>query len=144
MHDIQNRTDIDHLVATFYGRVFADEQIGLVFTLVARVTPETHFPLLGDFWETVLFGQNRYHGNVILKHVELHLKQALQPAQFDRWVSLFCLTVDDLFIGTVAETAKIRARTMSMVLQAKLHTLTQSGTHPNAHGHVDTHDALVL
>ena len=130
MHDIQTRKDIDYLVETFYRRVFADEQIGLIFTLVARVTPETHFPLMGDFWETILFGQNRYHGNVILKHVELHLKQALQPAQFDRWVSLFCLTVDDLFAGTVAETAKTRACAMSMVLQAKLRTHTQTSKQP--------------
>ncbi len=129
MHDIRNRTDIDELVETFYGRVFADEQLGLIFTLVAHVTPATHFPLMGDFWETILFGQNRYHGNVILKHVELHLKQALQPAQFDRWISLFSNTVDALFTGPVAETAKTRARTMSMVLQAKLHTLTPTQLH---------------
>ncbi len=123
MHDIQNRTDINHLVETFYDRVFADEQLGPVFARVAHVTPETHFPLMGDFWETVLFGQNRYHGNVILKHIDLHRKQTLQPTQFDRWLSLFCHTVDELFTGKVAETAKTRARTMSMVLQAKLRTL---------------------
>lgn len=125
MHDITNRTDIERLVETFYGRVFADEQIGLIFTLVAHVTPETHFPLMADFWETILFGQNRYHGNVILKHVELHLKQALEPSHFDRWISLFCLTVDAGFAGPVAEAAKTRARTMSMVLQAKVHTLAR-------------------
>ncbi|WP_020604572.1 group III truncated hemoglobin [Spirosoma spitsbergense] len=129
MHDIRNRADIDQLVETFYGRVFSDELIGPIFTLVAQVKPETHFPLLGDFWETILFGQNRYHGNVILKHVDLHLKQALQPAQFERWTSLFCLTIDKLFAGPMAENAKTRARTMSMVLQAKLHTLAQTPAH---------------
>lgn len=126
MPDICNREDIDQLVETFYGRVFSDELIGSIFTLVAQVKPEMHFPLLGDFWETILFGQNRYHGNVILKHVDLHRKQAVQPAQFERWIELFCLTVDELFAGPVAENAKTRARTMSMVLQAKLRTLTQT------------------
>ena len=124
--DIATRADIENLVAAFYGQVFADKQLGPIFTLVAHVTPATHFPLMADFWETILFGKNRYHGNVILKHVELHLKQSLEPALFERWISLFCLTIDELFAGSVAEAAKTRARTMSIVLQAKLHTLAKT------------------
>jgi len=128
MTDIMNRSDLEQLIETFYGRVFADEEIGLIFTLVARVTPETHFPLMADFWETVLFAKNRYHGNVIQKHVELHLRHALEPHHFARWVVLFCQTVDELFVGPIAEAAKIRAQSMAMVLQVKINTLL-----PNTH-----------
>ncbi len=124
--DIATRADIENLVAAFYSQVFTDKQLGPIFTLVAHVTPATHFPLMADFWETILFAKNRYHGNVILKHVELHLKQSLEPALFERWITLFCLTVDELFAGSVAEAAKTRAQTMSMVLQAKLHTLANT------------------
>ena len=123
--DIANRADLDQLIETFYGRVFADEQIGPFFTQIAPVvTPETHFPLLADFWETVLFGKNLYHHNIIQKHVELHRKQPLEPHHFERWLSLFTTTVDQLFSGPVAEQAKIRAQSMAMVLQVKIHTLT--------------------
>lgn len=127
--DITNRADLDKLIETFYGRVFADEQIGPFFTQVARVTPKTHFLLLGDFWETVLFGKNLYRQNVIQKHVELNRQRPLEPHHFERWLSLFLTTVDELFAGPVAEQAKIRARSMAMVLQVKIHTLstTKSG-----------------
>ena len=122
--DISNRTDLDRLIETFYGRVFTDELIGPFFTQVAHVNPETHVELLADFWETVLFGKNLYHHNVIQKHVELHRKQALEPQHFERWLALFCGTVDELFSGPVAEQAKIRAQSMAMVLEVKTHTLT--------------------
>lgn len=122
--DINNRADLERLIETFYERVFADEEIGPFFTQVARVTPETHFPLLANFWETVLFGKNLYHHNIIQKHLELHQKQPLESHHFERWLSLFCETVDQLFSGPVAEQAKIRAQSMAMVLQVKIHTLT--------------------
>ena len=121
--DITNRADLDKLIETFYGRVFADEQIGPFFTQVARINPETHFLLLGDFWETVLFGKNLYHQNIIRKHVELDKQRPLGPHHFERWLSLFFATVDELFTGPVAEQAKIRAQSMAMVLQVKIHTL---------------------
>lgn len=41
-----------------------------------------------------------------------------------RWVSLFCQTIDELFSGPVAEQAKIRAQSMAMALQVKIHALT--------------------
>ena len=122
--DITNRADLDKLIETFYGRVFADGQIGPFFTQVARVTPETHFLLLADFWETVLLGKNLYHQNVIQKHVELNKKRPLEPHHFERWLSLFVTTVDELFAGPVAEQAKIRARSMATVLRVKIHTLS--------------------
>jgi hemoglobin len=52
---------------------------------------------------------NAYHGNPIQKHVELHQKVALRTEHFDRWVSLFQVTVDELFEGEIAENAKFRA-----------------------------------
>lgn len=124
--DISDRADLEKLIETFYGLAFADGQIGPFFTQVAHVTPETHFPLLADFWESVLFGKNLYHTNVIQKHTDLHSKRPLEPHHFERWVSLFCETVDELFAGSVAGQAKIRAQSMAMVLQVKIHTLSNT------------------
>ncbi|MDB5241377.1 MAG: hypothetical protein JWP57_2002 [Spirosoma sp.] len=122
--DLSDRSHLDKLIATFYKRVFADDQIGPFFTQVARVAPEMHVALLGDFWETVLFGKNLYHRNIIQKHADLHGKRPLEPHHFERWLSLFVTTVDELFVGPVAEQAKIRAQSMAMVIQVKTHTLS--------------------
>ena len=121
--DITDRDDLDKLIETFYGRVFADDQLGPFFTQVA-LTPETHLPLLADFWETVLLGRNLYHQNVIQKHAELNKQRPLEPHHFERWLSLFVTTVDELFAGPVAEQAKIRAQSMAVVLQVKIHALS--------------------
>lgn len=76
---------------------------------------------MGDFWETVLFGKNLYHQNVIQKHVELNKQRPLEPHHFGRWLLLFVTTIDELFAGPVAEQAKIRAQSMAMVLQVKIY-----------------------
>lgn len=123
--DITNRADLDQLIETFYGRVFADELLGPFFAPVA-LAPETHFSLLADFWEMVLFGKSLYRNNVIQKHTELHHRRSLEPYLFERWLTLFCGTVDELFAGPVAEQAKIRAQSMAMVLQVKIHTLSNA------------------
>lgn len=124
LRDIATRADLDGLIETFYGRVFADEQIGLFFTQVAHVTPQTHFPLMADFWERVLFGRCRYQDTFIELHVELHLKHALKPNHVRQWMTLFCLTVEDLFSGPTAEAAMIRARSLAMVLLANDRRMT--------------------
>ena len=122
--DITDRSGLERLIKTIYERVFLDEQIGPFFTEVAHVTPETHFALLADFWETVLFGKNLYHHNVVQKHLELHRKKPLEAHHFARWLWLFTTTVDHLFDGPVAGQAKIRAQSMATVLQVKIHALT--------------------
>ena len=116
--DITTRVDLEWLIETFYSRVFADEQIGLFFSLVAHVTPQTHFPLMVDFWELALFVRNRHRAAVTEKYAELPLKHALEPHHAKRWIVLFCLTVEDLFSGPTAEAAKVRARSLATMLQA--------------------------
>lgn len=123
--DITSRADLDKLIETFYERVFADELLGPFFAQVA-LAPETHFSLLADFWEMVLFGKSLYCNNVIQKHTELHQRRPLEPHHFERWLFLFCGTVDGLFAGPVAEQAKIRAQSMATVLQVKIHTLSNA------------------
>ena len=121
--DITNRADLDQLIETFYGRLFTDELLGPFFAPIA-LAPETHFSLLADFWEMVLFGKSLYRNNVIQKHIELHQKRPLESHHFERWLFLFRGTVDELFASPVAEQAKIRAQSMAMVLQVKIHTFS--------------------
>lgn len=111
--DIENRGDIDALMRAFYARVIVDDAIGFLFTEVARLDLDHHLPIIGDFWETVLFASGDYarHGrNPLQVHLDLHAKEPLRTEHFTRWLELFDASVDDLFSGPRATFAKQRAR----------------------------------
>lgn len=112
MTDIENRADIDLLMKQFYEKALADEKIGYLFTEVAKLDLKHHLPIIGDFWESLLFGARNYqlHGrNPLQVHGELHKKSPLKPEHFERWLELFNGCVDRSFQGEHAEFAKQRA-----------------------------------
>ncbi|PYS99743.1 MAG: hypothetical protein DMF63_10475 [Acidobacteria bacterium] len=112
MKDVESRTDIDRLMNVFYERALGDSVIGYIFTDVAKLDLEHHLPIIGDFWESLLFGTPTYqkHGrNPMLVHKELHAKSPLTPQHFERWLELFTATIDDLFAGENADHLKVRA-----------------------------------
>lgn len=111
--DIAGRADIDALMRAFYGRVLTDKVIGRLFTEVAKLDLDHHLPIIGDFWETVLFAPGDYarHGrNPLQVHLELHAREPLRAEHFARWLELFDASVDGLFAGPRATFAKQRAR----------------------------------
>lgn len=115
-NDIETRADIDDLMNRFYARALADETIGYIFTDVAKLDLEHHLPVIGDFWETLLFGTGNYqrHGrNPLQVHGALHGKSALTAKHFRRWLELFGATVDEAFAGERAEFAKSRAEAIA-------------------------------
>lgn len=110
--DIKNRDDIDSLMNAFYRRALADEVIGFIFTDVAKLDLEHHLPIIGDFWETVLFQTGIYakHGrNPLQVHGELNEKTPLFPEHFARWLEIFTETVDQNFSGAHSDFIKLRA-----------------------------------
>jgi hemoglobin len=116
MNDIESRTDIDKLMHLFYERALVDDTIGYIFTDVARLDLEHHLPIIGDFWESLLFGTGVYakHGrNPLIVHGELHLKEPLTREHFERWLEIFTETVDELFEGERADHIKLRARAIA-------------------------------
>jgi len=111
--DISSRADIDALMVRFYQRAMQDPLIGRIFTDVARLDLAHHLPVIGDFWESTLFGTGRYsrHGrNPLLIHAELDRESRLEAPHFERWLQLFTATVDESFRGQRAEYAKLRGR----------------------------------
>lgn len=123
MKDLTTRTDIDLLMRVFYEKALADEVIGYIFTDVARLDLEKHLPIIGDFWESAIFGTSVYarHGrNPMLVHKELHLKEPLLPEHFDRWLEIFHHAVDAEFRGETAERVKDRATAIASRFQAFL------------------------
>lgn len=119
--DIRSTADIEELVGQFYGKVRQDALVGPIFDVVAQVDWERHIPRLVGFWSTILLGSDEYRGNPVLPHLALGHKTTIRSAHFDQWLTLFRQTVDDLFVGERAEQAKIRAQSIALVLQSKLH-----------------------
>ncbi|HNQ16063.1 MAG TPA: group III truncated hemoglobin [Pyrinomonadaceae bacterium] len=110
--DIENREDIDRLMVAFYERAMSDDVIGHVFTQVAGMDLAAHLPVIGDFWEAVLFGSKSYAGrgrNPLEIHARLDRKSTLSGVHFDRWLKIFDETTDSMFAGERAEFAKLRA-----------------------------------
>jgi hemoglobin len=123
MHDIETRKDIEQLVKDFYEKAVADEQIGHIFTDVARIDLEYHLPIIADFWEMLLLGtvnfQAKYKRSQMQSHHALNDKERLRLDHFSRWGELFCETVDENFAGETAKLAKLRALSVAETMRIK-------------------------
>ncbi|MDB5231319.1 MAG: group hemoglobin [Chitinophagaceae bacterium] len=118
--DITSREDIENLLKHFYDKAFNDELIGFFFTEVAHLDLETHLPIIANFWENIIFANGKYKGNAIQPHHALHQLSPFKDEHFDRWVSLFNQTIDELFEGTNAELAKQRALSIATIMKIKI------------------------
>lgn len=115
--DIDNREDIDALIADFYSIVIYDPMIGHHFD---GLDLKSHLPIIADFWEKALFSQPVYFGNPLIAHQTLHNKHQLTPEHFARWVSIFIASIDRLFAGEVSEKAKYQARMIADSLNQRI------------------------
>lgn len=122
LRDIESRKDIEVLIAKFYEKMLDDIIIGFIFTDIAKVDLDKHLPVICDFWETVLFNKAKYKKGpeVIKVHQELNKKIALKRGHFRRWLYLFHTTIDELYEGEYAYSAKERASTIAESMQKKL------------------------
>ncbi len=118
--DIENRTDIEKLVNTFYERVKNNETISHYFTQVVKVKWERHLPVMYDFWENVLFYSGSYAGNPMRVHKTINKRHNFADKDFDVWIELFIQTIDQLFEGEKAELARQRAISIATVMKLKI------------------------
>lgn len=118
--DIVTRADIELLMHTFYQRLLSDERISYIFTHVAHLDLETHLPVIADFWESVLLNKNVYSNNPMKIHLDLNDKSPLTKDHFNIWLTHFTTTVDELFEGSIAITAKQRALSVANLMQIKI------------------------
>jgi hemoglobin len=117
MTDLTDRADIVRLVDAFYDRVRADAILSPIFDGIARVDWAVHLPKMYDFWESVLFGRAVFKGNPLVVHRELARRAPLTSTEFHRWIQLFHSSVDELFAGSCADEAKLRASRIALVMQ---------------------------
>lgn len=116
-NDICTREDVEQLVNRFYQKVNRDELLAPMFTKVDWLL---HLPVMYQFWENAIFFTGGYVGNPIGTHAYLHKRNSLTSEHFERWLTLFTATVDELFEGDKALLAKQRANSISIVMQTKI------------------------
>ncbi|KQB40335.1 group III truncated hemoglobin [Flavobacterium aquidurense] len=116
LQDISNIDDIKLLVNTFYDKVQKDDLIGPIFNerMLGR-WPE-HLEKMYRFWQTLLLEEHTYSGSPFPPHKQLPVNQL----HFDRWMEIFTATVDGLFVGKLAEEAKVRAANMAYMFNYKI------------------------
>lgn len=120
MNDITTPQDVQLLVNSFYDRVRQDNIIGHIFQEIIGNDWSHHLPIMYRFWETVLLDAASYSGNAVQKHIAVDKRMPLQQMHYDRWLLLWQQTIDSLFNGDVAETAKKRATTMMHLIAMKV------------------------
>lgn len=125
-HDIETYADCERLVRAFYGRALDDPIIGYLFVDVAKLDLEEHVPVIAAFWETILLGASSYGGGAFRPHALLHAKSPLQRGHFDRWLTLWRTTVDELFAGERAELAKRHAARVALAFHRRLEGMPAS------------------
>ncbi|MEA2359273.1 MAG: hemoglobin [Solirubrobacteraceae bacterium] len=123
LRDIESRADCERLVRTFYGRALQDPIIGFIFVDVAKLDLEAHVPQIASFWDTILLGARSYSGGAFRPHAELHAKVRLRKGHFERWLALWCATVDELFAGDRADLAKTHALRVGHAFHQRLQQL---------------------
>jgi hemoglobin len=108
--DIATAEDCERIVRAFYGKAMEDEKIGWLFTEVAGLDLEEHVPKITAFWATNLLGAKSYRGGAFGVHGRLHQKAGgLSQEHFERWLVLWCHTVDEMYDGPIAAAAKVHA-----------------------------------
>ena len=108
MTDITNNDDIKLLVDTFYAEAQKDELVSPIFDKYIKDW-DAHHVKLYQFWKTVILKQAAYQA----KPVQMHFKMPIEQKHFDRWLEIWLITVDNLFIGTNADIAKHRGMKMA-------------------------------
>lgn len=114
--DISNIEDIKILVNTFYEKVQKDDLIGPIFNEKMMGRWPQHLEKMYRFWQTILLEEHTYSGSPFPPHKQLPVNQS----HFDRWMEIFTTTVDSLFVGKLAEEAKVRAANMAYMFNYKI------------------------
>jgi hemoglobin len=108
---------IVQLVDAFYGKVRRDAVLGPVFD--KAIAPDewpAHLAKMYDFWSSVMLTTGRYKGNPMAAHV----KHAIEPAFFDRWLALWRETAAELFAPPIADRFRDKAERIAESLKLAL------------------------
>lgn len=122
--DILSLDDIKLLVDIFYDKVREDKLIGPIFDERIQDRWPQHLAKMYTFWQTVLLGEHTYYGSPFPPHAQLPVEQI----HFERWLTLFAETLNELFSGEVAKEAIWRANKMAIMFQYKIEHYRNNAT----------------
>ena len=100
-----DRASVEKLVRTFYVKVLDDDLLGRYFFMALGDNLKNdkwyeHLITLDNFWISLMTGEEgRYLGDPFVPHMFLG---ELSPELFERWVSLFRETAEEIYTPTVA------------------------------------------
>jgi hemoglobin len=103
---------IDRLVRAFYAKVRTDELLSPIFAQRIRDW-EPHLQRMCAFWSSVALMSGRYHGTPMVKHLPL----PVDGEHFDRWLSLFEETAQEVCSPEAAQHFVERARRIAESLE---------------------------
>lgn len=124
LSDLGTRADIDALLQHFYTDVTHDDLLRHIFIDVAQMDVKEHLPVIGDFWEKVLFNTGNYTGNAMRVHRHLSRRETFTPALFERWLALWDRAVDHRHQGVTATQAKHHAARIALAIKRNLNQST--------------------
>jgi hemoglobin len=122
--DITGIEDIKLMADEFYKKVKTDELLSPIFLQYIPADWQPHLEKMYLFWNAALFGEKGYMGNPFSKHAKM---DTIGPAHFERWLFLFYQTIDEYFIGSMANDAKWRASVMADNFMRRLASIKQNG-----------------
>lgn len=108
---------LGQLVDAFYTRVRADEALGAIFNDAVGDWPE-HLEKLTAFWSSVMLTTGRYKGQPVPAHMK-H-RGRITPALFERWLTIWAQTTDELMTPEAATALQEKARRIAESLQLAL------------------------
>ena len=72
------------------------------------------------FWQALLFADVKFNGNPMGAHFPINEKMAMEKHHFETWLSLWKSTVDQLFSGKIAKSAKSKAENIASLMSYKM------------------------
>ena len=97
---------LERLIPLFYERVRADADIGPIFNEAVADWPE-HLDRLVAFWSSVMLTSGRYKGSPMAAH--LKHRSGITPAMFDRWLTIWTATTDEMMSARAAAALQDKA-----------------------------------
>lgn len=122
--EIETIEDIKNLVNSFYGKVREDDLLADIFNNIIQDRWSEHLEKMYRFWQTVLLEEHTYFGSPFVPHAKL----PVEKQHFERWLKLFYDTIDEYFIGELAEKAKWQGERMAQMFNMKI---DHYRNHPN-------------
>ena len=111
--DIKTEQDIENWQNAFYSKLLADPITAPKF---AHLDLPIHLPRIVDFWAFVLLEKEGYKSNVFEKHMFL----GLEKIHFDKWLTYFFETSNEMFEGPIINAAKSRVNLLAATFMHKL------------------------